>query len=232
MKLTFPKYDAALVEEIEAFLDQSYQTEITRTEEHLGLGITYTRARGFSSTGRPGTRGMDSYARPMFQLIQDRAFSGSGPRGTLCQCGDFAYSWNCPEHDELPWDSEARRWIRPAAYWTPEPPPGGPFADYIRRAYEGLGSTTGLRPSGLGGNPQHEINTDGLVFRDAFDVEASRRLLDSLQAGAAEYRRRLASLPPAAISITFDVEQEPYDPAANRVVHIQIETEGGGPRGR
>lgn len=239
MKLTFPEFDAALVEEIEAFLDQPYQTEITNTEEHEDLGITYTRARGSTPTGRPGTRGVDSYARPMFQLIQDRAFSGSGPRGTLCQCGDFAYSWNCPEHDELPWDSKARRWIRPQAddgvrlaYWSPEPP----RADLYENAQRVL------HASGFGGPPRHEVNTDGIVFRgirDAFsdhpivDADALARLLDSMQAGAAEFQRRLASLPPAAISIRYTAEPEDGSAVtADRVVHVQIETEGGEPRGR
>lgn len=246
MKLTFPKFDAALVEEIESFLDQSYQTEITGTEEHEELGITYTRARGFTPTGRPGTRGPDQYARPMFQLIQDRAFSGSGPRGTLCQCGDFAYSWNCPEHDELPWDNKARRWIRPAAddgvrlaYWSPEPRPVGLIAAYENVQRE-------LRASGFGGTPWHEVNTDGIVFRgiqDAFNdrpmVDASLRtdslatLLDSMRAGAREAQRRLGSLPPATISIRYIAEPEDGSAdTADRVVHIQIETEGGEPRGR
>lgn len=214
MKLTFPEFDAALVEEIEAFLDQPYQTEITNTEEHEDLGITYTRARGFRPTGRPGTRGADSYARPMFQLIQDRAFSGSGPRGTLCQCGDFAYSWNCPEHDELPWDSKARRWIRPAAeddvrlaYWSPEPP----LADGI--VFRGI---------------QDAFNDHPIV-----DAGALALALDSLQAGAAECQRRLASLPPATISIRYTAEPEDGSAVtADRVVHVQIETEGGEPRGR
>lgn len=220
MKLTFPKFDAALVEEIEAFLDQPYQTEITNTEEHEDLGITYTRARGFRPTGRPGTRGADSYARPMFQLIQDRAFSGSGPRGTLCQCGDFAYSWNCPEHDELPWDSKARRWIRPQAddgvrlaYWTPEPSSAAMYVNAQREIME-------LGVPGFG-----DINADG--------TDRLATLLDSLQAGAAEFQRRVSSLPPATISIRYTAEPEDGSAVtADRVVHVQIETEGGEPRGR
>jgi hypothetical protein len=256
VKLTFPKFDAALVEEIEAFLDQPYQTEITGTEEHSELGITYTRARGFTPTGRPGTRGADQYARPMFQLIQDRAFSGCGPRGTLCQCGDFAYSWNCPEHDELPWDSKARRWIRPAAddgvrlaYWTPEPPPAGLVAMYqdAQMAWSPP-SLADLLADRLNAA---EINTDGLVFRgirdavsrpDAFDVDLGHpvrdadslaTLLDSMQAQAREAQRRLASLPAATISIRYTAEPEDGSAdTADRVVHIQIETEGGGTRGR
>jgi hypothetical protein len=226
VKLTFPKYDAALVEEIEAYLDQPYQTEIVDESDPDRDGLITTVARGFTSTGQPGSRGSNHYARPMFQVIVQGAFSGWPLTGTPCQCGNFAYSWNCPEHDELPWDTKSRRWIRPqsaeprrpTAFWSPTAPTG------LIDAYQDIV------------NASPPLATGGIVDRPSFwtmitedpDARVSPRAGDIVR----HIQQRLANLPPATIHITFDVEQELSFDAANRVANIQIETEGGDRRGR
>lgn len=140
MRIPFPKYEAEVVAEIEAYLDMDYQTEITHEEEHEALGVKYTWARGHNPNGRPDlvTRNENNYARPMFQLITQGAFSGGGPSVTPCMaCDRFDRSWACTEHTEIPWDSEKRRWIRPGrenevtAYYSPEAPPVGVYATLV-----------------------------------------------------------------------------------------------------
>lgn len=140
MRIPFPKYEAEVVAEIEAYLDMDYQTEITHEEEHEALGVKYTWARGHNPNGRPDlvTRNENNYARPMFQLITQGAFSGGGPSVTPCMaCDRFDRSWACSEHTEVPWDSEKRRWIRPGREVQPEgyAPPLGLIEAY-RRAQE------------------------------------------------------------------------------------------------
>ncbi len=113
MKIPFPKYEAEVVEEIEAYLDMDYQTEITQRAEHPSDGLVYLFARGFAASDREGTRNPSNYARAMIQPIPDGAFSGSGVRVTPCQCDRFDQSWNCELHPPIDWDPVRRRWKRP-----------------------------------------------------------------------------------------------------------------------
>lgn len=245
MKLTFPKYDAALVEEIEAYLDQPYQTEIMDESDPDRDGLITTAARGFNSNGQPGTRSANHYARPMFQVIVHGAFSGGALTGTPCQCGNFAYSWNCPEHGELPWDTKSRRWIRPrpaeparpTSFWSVSPvddalaPPRAPLG--LIDAYQDIVDAAASLPIL---SPPLDISSR-LSFRSMTWTEDSDARVVSPRVGdiirhIQQVRERLMNLPPATIHISLDVEQEPYDPAANRVAHIQIETEGGESHGR
>lgn len=112
MKIPFPKYEAEVVEEIEAYLDMDYQTEITDRSDPSD-GLMYLFARGFAASDREGTRNPSNYARPMIQPIPDGAFSGSGVRVTPCQCDRFDRSWNCELHPPIDWDPVRRRWKRP-----------------------------------------------------------------------------------------------------------------------
>lgn len=51
------------------------------------------------------------YVRPMFELIPSRAFSSSRQSVHPCQaCDNYAYTWNCKEHHEVPWDTAQRDW--------------------------------------------------------------------------------------------------------------------------
>ena len=99
-----PAYDAEVVAKIEGYLDQDYLTEIVQEEEHPDDGIQYLYAKG---------RDKKSYPRPMFEIISNAAFSGTGPSVTPCQCDRFDQSWNCPEHPEVDWDDERKCWKRP-----------------------------------------------------------------------------------------------------------------------
>jgi len=117
MKIPFPKYEAEVVAEVEAYLDQDYQTEIIEEAEVRDEGIKVLYARGIESYGPtgtgPGRRRLGNHARPMFEPIDDTAFSGIAPKGTPCgPCGDFSRSWACPLHPEVPWDAKERGWKR------------------------------------------------------------------------------------------------------------------------
>jgi len=104
-KIPKPTYDAEVVAEIEAYLDQDYLTEITHVEESPDMGLAHLYAAG---------RVRKSYPRPMFQVIPDGAFSGGGSSVTPCQCDRFDQSWNCELHpDEVAWDNERKRWRLP-----------------------------------------------------------------------------------------------------------------------
>lgn len=98
MKIPFPKYDAALVEEIEAHLDQDYLTEIhyrTDMEYEVGDGLVREVSMGVS-TPRAG-----EYVRPMFQLMAAREAQKHGARTIGCpDCYDFARTSNCAIHFE------------------------------------------------------------------------------------------------------------------------------------
>ena len=68
-------------------------------------GIIFTRAEGANQR---------EYSRPMFQLIYDGVFSGSKQVVKPCEaCDNFAYSWGCGEHPQIPWNTLHRRWDRP-----------------------------------------------------------------------------------------------------------------------
>lgn len=120
MKIPFPKYDPDLIAEIEMFLDQDYLTEIT-DEALAGAaedGLVNTWARGFGGTSRPGiggARNPSNYARPMFQVLHAdyTGFRAQSPRAECPACYDFSRSWNCPEHREVPYDTELKSFVRP-----------------------------------------------------------------------------------------------------------------------
>lgn len=132
-----PNWDAIrwLEEESEDDCEIEYQQEETAD------GLLYTFAYG-----RIGK----SYPRPMFQVINDGAFSGfRGLSGTACPCGDFSRSMYCPDCQELEYDWNRRTWIRPGtAIWyehhpedRPTPAPAPQPTAYI---------DTGARPPGAG----------------------------------------------------------------------------------
>ena len=118
MKIPFPKYDEALVLEIERYLQQRSKTELSAPvecdpySEMAGLSVTY-------ALGRSGV-----YMRPMFQVFNDVPSGERWPRwtgtaGVPCACGDFSRSWNCSEHGEVPWDWEKRRFAMPGTSTRP-----------------------------------------------------------------------------------------------------------------
>lgn len=138
MKITFPKYEEALVEEIEVYLDMHYQTEISDVQEDSELGIQYTFARGLVPQHGAGTRNENNYARPMFQLIVDQAFSGAGPRVEVpCQCYRFDQSWHCEQHEELDWDDKARRFVTPGTRAVPADLAPSMIQDALMESYRG-----------------------------------------------------------------------------------------------
>ena len=104
MKLRLPKYDADLVEQIEQYLELDATTaiEVTSTDEEDGL--VYTFAFG---------RALKSNSRPMFQVIEDQAFSGMALGVSPCACYDFHRTWNCPDHHEIPYNTDKKNWERP-----------------------------------------------------------------------------------------------------------------------
>lgn len=147
MKIPFPKYEAEVVEEIEAYLDMHYQTEIVQEGEDR-LGLKYLLARGFrpAGDGRPGTRRMNNYARPMFDVISDGGgLSGAAQPVTPCQCYRFDQSWACSEHPEDRPDGWEARSSQPTAYdrlietfgrELPRPSPGFTIRPADRREFD------------------------------------------------------------------------------------------------
>lgn len=132
MKLKPPVFDRALVEEIEAWLDQAYQTEIFQTDTMgpLDDGLMVTFARGAESASGPvGVRRPGNHARPMFQLIPDQAYSGTPtrPANPCPDCYDFSRSWNCEYHPERSYDTKTHAWGRPGQ--EPFSPPAAPAID-------------------------------------------------------------------------------------------------------
>lgn len=104
MKLRPPKYDADLVEQIEQYLELDATTAIEVTSPPEEDGLVYTFAFG---------RALKSNSRPMFQVIEDQAFSGMALRVSPCACYDFHRTWNCSLHPEIPYNTDKKNWERP-----------------------------------------------------------------------------------------------------------------------
>lgn len=121
MKIPFPRYDEALVLEIEEHLLQDLNTDIrdelecNPDSDMAGLKVTFAHG------------GSGVYRRPMFQVLNDVPGAGtlSGALGVSCACGDFSRSWNCSEHGEVPWDWEKRQFVTPGTSTRPRPTPAG-----------------------------------------------------------------------------------------------------------
>lgn len=99
-----PTFDPELVADIEDYLDQAHQTEITYSQDvgENQPGLRYDYARG---------RVNKTYSRPVFQVIDDRyGFEDKWPRTEHCQCFEFHLSWNCDQHPERTYDSKIRGW--------------------------------------------------------------------------------------------------------------------------
>lgn len=116
-------------------------TEIEDTIEDPADGLIYTFAVG---------RVNKSYPRPMFQVINDEAFSGfRGIGGTACPCGDFSRTAYCDEHGELDYDWNRRTWVRPGtSIWYEHHPEDRPAP--VDRRPDGQPTLTGARPPGAG----------------------------------------------------------------------------------
>jgi len=98
MKTPFPKFDEALVREIETYLDQDYQTEIDRVENgdiEEGDGIDVLIPLGRRK--HPGS----VYVRPMIQILPH---DYSGYLHTYCNpcpdCDDWSRTSDCAVHYE------------------------------------------------------------------------------------------------------------------------------------
>lgn len=231
MKIPFPKYEAEIVAEIEAYLDQDYQTEITEESEHQADGLKYTFARGFSASGVAGTRNVSNYARPMIQPIDDGAFSGSAVPGTTCgPCGDFSRSWACAEHPQIDWDTERRQWKRPC---TGDRSRCGCDPCHERReraaerssGYVSMG-TDGLRPPeriydqlverfGAERMIQRYIATDGLIPQR--EAERRRALVDTLPSFSITFE---AHTDPRHLEISGETVQAPAS-----TIRIEVESD-------
>jgi hypothetical protein len=122
MKIPFPKYEAEVVAEIEAYLDMHYQTEIINTREvYDELVITFARGHR-ADNSRSGTRNHNNYARPMFETMELGVHSAMTVSVSPCiACDRFDRSWNCAQHGEVPWDSKRKAWLTPGRE-VPEPP--------------------------------------------------------------------------------------------------------------
>lgn len=122
MKTPFPKYDEALVADIEDELDMVHLTEITlHAPAYLYPGDSISEP--FESFTILQTRGgrladLDGHVIPrlMIQSIPTETERGSMIYNNPCpNCDNFAVSWKCEAHPELKWDTERRRWVRPTA---------------------------------------------------------------------------------------------------------------------
>lgn len=143
MKLNFPTFDPDLVEEIETYLDQHYQCEITEAIPYKAVDGVVLRARGIIPDGRNNlnTRNDRNYARPMIQVLDDNALgsmltSGKAREHGTCQCYRFDQSWSCPEHPEVPWDAEWRQFVPPIDPRHPHAGQGVSVADALTAACE------------------------------------------------------------------------------------------------
>jgi hypothetical protein len=106
-KIPRPVYDAEVVAAIEEHLDQE---RLTAIESAANLGHADDGLKVLFAVGGE-TR---TYNRPMLQVLPTEAFSCSRLPARPCpDCDDWARSWKCEEHHELPYDTEAKAWIRP-----------------------------------------------------------------------------------------------------------------------
>jgi len=93
MKITFPVYREAAIEEMEACLDMHYLTETAQMSEMSEDGLRSVRALGADTAG---------HSRPMFEIFHADAFSGLRQPVSPCEaCDRFEKSWACPEHTHL-----------------------------------------------------------------------------------------------------------------------------------
>ena len=95
------RYEAHTVRAVEEYLHQNHLTE---PDGQAQQGDPSDGLLTLFVTGpiRPMTT---QCVRPMFELIHDEGFSGIGPRVSQpCPgCDNFAYSWKCETHPDLPW---------------------------------------------------------------------------------------------------------------------------------
>lgn len=129
-QLPKPRFDAALVEEIETHQDMWYQTEIVEEDDAFDGLIGIVALGGHTR----GAAGLD--IRPMFQLFPDGDHSTSCNRypSPCPDCDNWAYTSKCTRHTE--------RGIGDVPVDTPEEgfaPPLGLIA-----AYAGMIPTTTL----------------------------------------------------------------------------------------
>ena len=126
-KIPRPVYDAEVVAAIEEHLDQDRLTEL---EFAANLGHPDDGLKVFHAVGSV-TR---VYNRPMFQVLSTEAFSCAPLPVRPCpDCDDWARSWKCEEHHELPYDTETKAWVRPERE-VPVVPAGPPLYEGIRAA--------------------------------------------------------------------------------------------------
>lgn len=106
-KIPRPVYDAEVVAAIEEHLELD---RLTALEFTAGLGHADDGLKVFHAVGAT-TR---TYNRPMFQVLSTEAFSCAPlPIRPCPDCDDWARSWKCEKHHELPYDTETKAWIRP-----------------------------------------------------------------------------------------------------------------------
>lgn len=194
MKIPFPRYDEALVLEIEEHLLQDLNTDIrdelecNPDSDMAGLKVTFARG------------GSGLYRRPMFQVLNDVPGAGtlSGALGVSCACGDFSRSWNCSEHGEVPWDWEKRQFVTPGTSTRPRPTPAG----------------TSTRPDH---RPDHG-GTQVWVVSDS-SLALARRLVGLDRINADDVRRALEDASTFSITVegvfdegVFSYEMERDDP--------------------
>jgi hypothetical protein len=111
MKTPFPKYDAALVADIEHHLsiDRATEPDGFGAEPVPGMpGLLFTTHKGRWGTPAQGRR---ECSRPMFQIFGDGIGSAMRQSVTPCpDCDDWARTSRCAEHHELTWNAKTRRW--------------------------------------------------------------------------------------------------------------------------
>lgn len=100
MKLPPPRYDAALVAEVEDYLDQEYATRIIDiTPASLVPGVD----DGVQTLHTEGGLYSGDIMRPMFQLIgvDQHGFLPATVRLPCAACYDFSRTAACPDHPEV-----------------------------------------------------------------------------------------------------------------------------------
>jgi hypothetical protein len=107
VRIPRPTYDAELVEAIEEHLNQEQLTSPSHAD-YIGGGLKVTHYLGEDTK---------LYARPIIQIMNDNGAALTTTTTTYRRpcphCYDFSRTWKCPDHHELPWNTETGTWAIP-----------------------------------------------------------------------------------------------------------------------
>lgn len=204
-----------------------YDTKITFEQVEEAEGIKYLKTPGHATR---------DYNRPMFEIIPNEAFSGSGRSVTPCQCDRFDRSWACEIHPEISWDPVRRRWRRPCT-GERETCDCDTCHERRQRAYERSGGYVctgrdGLQPpAAIIEAYQRQMQelaerTRPLLSTPGIDISGLTAVPSELGPTREQWMERLLSTLP---DTTIRLEGH-FGTAPRRIVEIDCETEqGAGP---